>query len=139
MVEPVTDVEALISWLDDVGHNHSSGSVYANAATALRTLQERVAELEAQIAGTNPNFGDLWWVDDDPELGHDDAYEAFEYGNGGGPEPGIVQLQRARRLPNVWATRIVLTRDEDGEPDDTEVRCFHTKAEAEARLKGADQ
>ena len=49
MVEPVTDVEALISWLDDVGHNHSSGSVYANAATALRTLQERVKELEAVV------------------------------------------------------------------------------------------
>ena len=49
MVEPVTDVEALISWLDDVGHNHSSGSVYANAATALRTLQERCKELEAAL------------------------------------------------------------------------------------------
>ena len=49
MVEPVTDVEALISWLDDVGHNHSSGSVYANAATALRTLQERVKELETAV------------------------------------------------------------------------------------------
>ena len=49
MVEPVTDVEALISWLDDVGHNHSSGSVYANAATALRTLQERCKSLEALV------------------------------------------------------------------------------------------
>lgn len=50
MVEPVTDVEALISWLDDVGHNHSSGSVYANAATALRTLQERVKALSDRYA-----------------------------------------------------------------------------------------
>lgn len=164
MVEPVTDVEALIDWHDrrvkrhttmldavvrnDLGDASNNPraifqqeelTFHANAASALRTLQERCKELEAKIAGINPNVADLWWVHDDPEAGYDDADEAFEYGNGYGPEPGIVQLQRARRLPNVWATRIVLTRDEDGEPDDTEVRCFHTKAEAEAAITGANQ
>lgn len=59
MVEPVTDVEALISWLDDVGHNHSSGSVYANAATALRTLQERVTSLERVNAALNDTIDHL--------------------------------------------------------------------------------
>ena len=28
---------------------------------------ERVKELEAKVAGTNPNVADLWWVHDDPE------------------------------------------------------------------------
>jgi len=64
MVEPVTDVEALISWLDDVGHNHSSGSVYANAATALRTLQERCKELEAALKEGRRAIGDHWAPND---------------------------------------------------------------------------
>lgn len=128
---------------------------HIEAAAALRAQQARIDALEAereQMAHQwnavqdlallpalppgwdDPNKADLWWVSDDPEEGHFNVEEAYDHGNGGSPEIGIVHLERGKRLSDVWAVRVVLTRDEDGEPDDTEVQCFHTKAEAEAAL-----
>lgn len=68
MVEPVTDVEALIAWHEEAARRWDgpglgqTGDYHAKAATALRTLQERVAELEAgvaQLSDQNDKLQDL--------------------------------------------------------------------------------
>ena len=74
-------------------------------------------------AWDDPNKADLWWVEDDPETGFNDAEDAYDHGNGCGPDVGIVRLMRANKLPDVWATH-----------DGKNVVCFHTEAEADAFL-----
>lgn len=55
MVEPVTDVEALIAWHEEAARRWDgpglgqTGDYHTKAATALRTLQERVTSLEAEL------------------------------------------------------------------------------------------
>lgn len=79
--------------------------------------------------------GDLWWIAHDPESGFESAHDAFEVASDWNDEPDEpVELSRAVSLPNVWAIRAVLTRDEAGDPDETEVRLYATEAEAQAAI-----
>lgn len=79
--------------------------------------------------------GDLWWISEDGESGFADPESAYEAATDYGGYPDCaVQLDRALSLPHVWAVRVALTWDDNGDPDETEVRLFKTKAEAEAAL-----
>lgn len=50
----------------------------------------------------------------------------------------IVRFGTLRKGPDKWAANIVLTRDEDGEPDEIEVRWFDSAEEARAALAKAE-
>nr|WP_303683013.1 hypothetical protein [Brevundimonas naejangsanensis] len=78
--------------------------------------------------------GTHWWHPDNDESGFTCWGDAFEDATDGGWD-GPVRLERARRLPDVWAVRIDMDTDGDGEADDYEVRLFATEAEALAALQ----
>lgn len=117
----------------------------SHAATAIWKLSYAL-DLLARIPSPSrpveppitPTTGDFWWIANDGESGFGDPYEAYEAATDYGGNPDYpVQLSRATSLPDVWAVRIVLTRDEDGDPDDTSIELFATRVEADAAIAAA--
>lgn len=156
----MTDIEDLkerlrnLIILDEVGSDNPLGREAAEALTALeverdaaiaREVYERlraeaaeaeVVRLKAEVAGPlPPHAGDLWWDANDGESGYTDPYEAYEAVTDWTGNDYPVELSRGRSLPHVWAVRVTLTRDDAGDPDDTEVQLFNTEAEAQAALQ----
>lgn len=102
--------------------------------SAAATLTALVEERE-RMRGAKPTTGDLWWIAGDGESGFGDASDAYEAATDwkeANNEP--IQLSRALSLPDVWAVNVTLTRDDNGDPDETEVQLFATEAEALAAL-----
>lgn len=84
------------------------------------------------------SVGTHWWNPDNDESGFTCWGDAFEDATDGGWD-GPVRLERARQLLDVWAVRIGMDTDGDGEMDDYEVRLFATEAEALAALQQEDR
>lgn len=97
-------------------------------AAALATAPVPEAEKTSLSAGTH------WWNPENDEEGFSCWGDAFDdaifYG---WDRP--VRLERATRLPDVWAARIDLDTDGDGEADDHEIHLFATEQEALAALQ----
>ena len=52
------------------------------------------------------------------------------------PLGGIMQIATLLRGPRKWVVHVPITWDEDGDPDDTEIRWFDSEEEARAALGG---
>lgn len=81
-----------------------------------------------------PSTGTHWWNPDNDEEGFSCWGDAFEDATFNGWD-APVRLELAKRLPDVWAVRIDLDTDGDGEADDYEARLFDTEAQALAALQ----
>lgn len=80
------------------------------------------------------SLGKHWWNPENDEAGFTHWMDAFEDATYSGHDHQPIRLERAAKLPDVWAARFDLDTDGDGEVDDHEVRLFATKDEAEAAL-----
>ncbi len=77
--------------------------------------------------------GRCWyWLDGDPEYCGADPGEVLDYADVLINEP--VKLGVSVDAGHVWAVRLVITRDADGDPDETEVRHYPTYAQAFAAM-----
>ncbi|MFN3646269.1 MAG: hypothetical protein ACK4S2_07105 [Gemmobacter sp.] len=107
------DIANLLHRLDEAAEEtrHIDHSTAREAATLIRRLMQP----------------DLFW-DDDGETGYGAPVEAWDSID---PDPdGVLQLRCAVNLPDIWVAQAVLTVDEAGDPDETELRQFQTKADA---------
>lgn len=84
---------------------------------ALKEARDRIAELERP---------DSYWSVDDPESGWDCYREPVREADMG----AVVALFTGKSLGTVWATTRVLTVDDHGDWDDTEIVCFDNEYEA---------
>lgn len=128
-------------WMDD------ADAALAEAANSIEADADRITELEAALAASNARAEaaeaeaarlreenaalkkpDHYWEWDDPESGYDSFEDAVELADG---MSKVVRLLTAKSLPDVWATRRVLTVDEHGDWDETEIVCFDNREEAE--------
>jgi hypothetical protein len=71
--------------------------------------------------------GTIYYYDaDDSEASYPDADMAARYL----PPGSVMELGRIQELTPKWGAMVVLTRTEDGSPDEVELRLFDTEAEA---------
>jgi len=109
---------------------------YARGRDRAEAAEAEVLRLKVELAGPLPTrAGDLWWDANDGESGYPDPYEAYESVTDWNGNDYPVELSRARSMPHVWAVRVILTRHENGDSDETEVQLFNTEAEARAALQ----
>jgi hypothetical protein len=93
-------------------------------------LEDRVKELEAENAKLKR--GEWFYDCEDGENSSGDWSDVLDYADFDGP----MLIAGAREVERFWIARVVLTWDEDGSPDDSEIRRFATKAEALAAMNG---
>lgn len=85
-----------------------------------------------------PSEGTHWWNPENDEEGFSCWGDAFEDATFMGWD-APVRLERAKKLPDVWAVRIDIDTTGDGEADDYEIRLFDTEAQALAALNEQPQ
>lgn len=119
-----TGLPALLDTLEDAAAELDS----YDAKTFAIAVRQAAAELKRKSAGE-------WFYDlDDPEDGSDSWADLLE--NSLFDNDGPMEVGGACEVERFWIARVVLTRDEHGSPDETEIRRFATKAEALEALSG---
>jgi hypothetical protein len=96
-----------------------------NLKGAIERLEtdKKVLQLEIQTL----KRPDHYWPCDDAESCHDKPEDALQYED----MDAVVHCLTGRGLGDVWITRKVLTVDEDGDWDETEVVTFDNRADAQ--------
>jgi len=137
----------LLARAEDLLHSEGDQRRRANAAEDARittadvasriliraeAAEARAAQLEAENGRLLDEIKrlktpDNYWDWDDPESGYDNFQEPVQSADMG----AVVRLLTGKTLGTVWATTRVLTVDENGDWDDSEIVCFDTKEEAE--------
>ncbi len=112
------------------------GSVQTGTARdAVETIRALVAEIERlQADNATLSEPDGWWdpVAESSYLDPDELTDCLDPGDG-----AVRELLPYHHLPSQWAAYLVLTRDADGDPDETEIQLFPTKAEAVVALQAS--
>lgn len=93
---------------------------------------ERARAERAEAALRDAVTPEWFCVADDPDICVGDPSELWANGDYGPDD--VVKVIGCRQVCEEWAAEVVLTRDADGDPNDTVVRTFATEAEARAAL-----
>lgn len=125
-------------WIAAQEEGEWEGDATAEGARDLDELTAVAAALATRPAPetekTRLSAGTHWWNPDNDEEGFSCWGDAFEDATFYGRD-GPVRLERAARLPDVWAACIDLDTDGDGEVDDHEIHLFSTEQDALAALQ----
>lgn len=129
-------------WIAAREEGEWAGDATAEGARDLDELTAVAAAIDTPPAleteKTRLSTGTHWWNPENDEEGFSCWGDAFEDATFHGWDRPV-RLERAARLPDVWAARIDLDTDGDGEVDDYEIHLFATEQEALSALQAEDK